>query len=32
MDERAVFKNGSNILQIVLEMGGKDKQIDFGSM
>lgn len=32
MDETAAFKNGSNIQQLVLEMIGKDKQDDFGSV
>jgi hypothetical protein len=32
MDETTLFKNGSNIVQIVLEMVGKDKQIDFGNV
>lgn len=31
-DETAAFKNGSNIPQIVLEMVGKDKHDDFGSV
>jgi len=32
MGETAAFKNGSNIQKIVLEMVGKDKQDDFGSV
>ena len=32
MDETAAFKNGSSILQIVLEMVVKDKQDDFGNV